>query len=168
MLGDELRPAVLFYFLGQCAHGFLGDFDAVAAIDRGFSDIDGGENFRAATFSLDPKRYCRPHRIFGALEPAALDGLPDKILLLGGEVYLHWVSVCRPAPEVKESNVFNAVAEVFRQSRSNATARPYRLSDVRFHGGGRRVVVDRAAGKLVGSADFQVKVLQLDCSNCCR
>jgi hypothetical protein len=109
MLGGELRPAAPFYFLGQCAHGFLRDFDAIAAIDRGFRDIDGGENFRAATFSLDPKRYCCLHRIFGALKPAALDGLPDKILLLGGEVYLHRVSVCRPALKVKESNVFNAI-----------------------------------------------------------
>src|SRR3984893_17710970 len=106
MLGDELRPAAPFYVFGQCAHGFLGDFDAVAAINRGFRDIDGGENFRAATFSLDPKRYCCLHRIFGALEPAALDGLPDKILLLGGEVYLHRVSVCRPALKVKEKQCF--------------------------------------------------------------
>jgi hypothetical protein len=130
MLGDELRPAVLFYFLGQCAHGFLGDFDAVAAIDRGFRDIDGGENFRAATFPLDPKRYCRLHRIFGALEPATLDGLPDKILLLECEVYLHKASVCRPAPKVKETSVFNAVAEVFRQSMSE---RNCSRADLRAH-----------------------------------
>jgi hypothetical protein len=97
MLGDELRAAAPLYVLGQCADGFLSNFDAVAAINRGFGDIDGGENFRAATFSLDPQRYCCLHRIFGALKPAALDGLPDKILLLGGEVYLHTLCVADPA-----------------------------------------------------------------------
>jgi hypothetical protein len=89
MLGGELRPAVPFYVPGQCAHGFLGDFDTFATANRGFCNIDSGENLRAATFSLDPKRHCCLHRIFGALKPAALDGLPDKILLLGSEIYSH-------------------------------------------------------------------------------
>ena len=93
MLGGELRPAAPFYVLGQCAHGFLGNFDAFAAVNRGFGDIDGSENFGAAALALDPKRDCGLDRIFGALKPAALDGLPDKILLLGGEVYLHTTNV---------------------------------------------------------------------------
>jgi len=88
LVGD-LRPTVPFDVLGQCAHGFLSDFDAFAAANRGSSNIDGGEKLRAATFSLDPKRHCCLHGIFGALKPAALDGLADKILLLRSEVYLH-------------------------------------------------------------------------------
>ena len=93
LLGNKLRPAVPFYLLGQCVHGFLGDFDTFAAVNGGFCNIDGGENLRAATFSLDPKHHCCLHRIFGALKPAALDGLSDKILLLGSEVYLHAANV---------------------------------------------------------------------------
>jgi hypothetical protein len=97
MLGGKLRPAAPFYVLGQCAHGFLGDFGAFAAINRGFRDIDSSEDFRAATFALDPKRYCSLHGIFGTLKPPARDGLPDKILLLGGQVYLHALNVADPA-----------------------------------------------------------------------
>jgi len=69
MLAGKLRPAALFYVLGQRAHGFSGDFGPFAAINRGFGDIDRGKDFRAATFTL---------------KPAACDGLPDEILLLGG------------------------------------------------------------------------------------
>jgi hypothetical protein len=97
MLGGKLRPAAPFYVLGQGAHGFLGDFDAVAAIDRGFRNIDSGEDFGAATFALDPKRHCGLHRIFGPLKPAARNGLPDKILLLGRQVYLHSSKLAGPA-----------------------------------------------------------------------
>ena len=84
MLGGELRPAPPFYVLGQRAHGLLGDFRAFAAINRGFRYIDSGEDFGAATFALDPKCDCGLHGIFGPLKAAACDGLPDKILLLGG------------------------------------------------------------------------------------
>ena len=97
MLGGKLRSAAPFYVLGQCAHGFLSDFDAFAAINRGFRDIDSSEDFAATTFALDPKRHRGLHGIFGTLKPAACDGLPDKILLLGGEVYLHTLNVAGPA-----------------------------------------------------------------------
>ena len=89
VLVGELRSTVPFDVLGQCAHGFLGDFDAFAAANRGSCDIDSSKNLAAATFSIDPERHCCPHGIFGALKPAALDGLSDEILLLGSEVYLH-------------------------------------------------------------------------------
>jgi hypothetical protein len=89
VLVGQLRPTVPFDVFGQCAHGFLGDFDAFAAANRGSRNINGGENLRAATFSIDPERHCCLHSIFSARKPAALDGLPDKILLLGSEVYLH-------------------------------------------------------------------------------
>jgi hypothetical protein len=97
MPGGKLRPAAPLYVLGQRAHGFLGDFGSFAAINRGFRDIDSSEDFCAATFALDPKRYCCLHGIFGPLKPAACDGLPDKILLLGGEVYLHPLKLADPA-----------------------------------------------------------------------
>ena len=95
VLVGELRPTVPFDVLGQCAHGFLGDFHAFAAANRGSCDIDSGKNLHAATFSIDPERYCCLHGIFGALKPAALDGQSDKILLLGSEVYLHAAYVTR-------------------------------------------------------------------------
>jgi len=90
MLGGELRPAVPFYVPGQCAHGFLGDFDTFATANRGFCNIDSGENLRAATFSLDPKRHCCLHRIFGALKPAALDACRTKSCCSGVR------SICMP------------------------------------------------------------------------
>jgi hypothetical protein len=37
------------------------------------------------------------HCIFWTLKPAACDGLPDKILLLGGEVHLHPANAARVA-----------------------------------------------------------------------
>ncbi len=94
-LVGELCATLPFDALGQCAHGFPSDFHAFAAANRGSCDINGGENLRAATFSIDPKRHCRLHGILGALKPAALDGPSDKILLLGSKVYLHAAYVAR-------------------------------------------------------------------------
>jgi hypothetical protein len=96
VLGSKLYPALPFNVVGQCAHGFPGNFRAFAAIDRSFRNIDGSENFSAATLALDPKRHCGKHCILGALKPAACDGLPDKILLLGSKVYLHLSNVTGP------------------------------------------------------------------------
>jgi hypothetical protein len=96
VLGGKLRPTPPLYVLGQCSHRFLRDLGAFAAIDRGYRDIDSRQDFGAATFALDPKRHCGPHGIFGPLKPAACDGLPDKILLLGSEVYLHTLNVAGP------------------------------------------------------------------------
>jgi hypothetical protein len=95
-LGGKLRPTAPFYVLGQCSYGFLGNFDAFAAIDRRFGDIDGSEDFAAATFALDPQRHCGVHGVLGALKTTAGDGLPDEILLLGGEVYLHTLNLAGP------------------------------------------------------------------------
>ena len=95
VLVGELRPTVPFDVLGQCAHGFLGDFDAFAAANRGSCDIDSGKNLRAATFSIDPERHCCLHGIFGPLNPAALDGQSDEFSLLRSEVYLHTAYVAR-------------------------------------------------------------------------
>jgi hypothetical protein len=95
-LGAKLRPAAPLYVLGQCTHGFVGDFSAFATVDRGFRDIDSGEDFDTTTFALDPKRQRGLHRIFGAFKPAACDSLLDKILLFRGEVYLHLATVAGP------------------------------------------------------------------------
>jgi hypothetical protein len=93
MLGGKLRPAALFYVLGQRPHRIPCDLDAVAAINRGFRDIDSGEDFGTATLALDPKRHRGLHGVFGTLKSTALDGLPDKIPLLWGEIYLHGFNV---------------------------------------------------------------------------
>ena len=95
VLVGELCPTLPFDVLRQCAHRFLSNFHAFAAANGGSCDIDGGENLRAATLSIDPKRHCCLHGIFGAFKPAALDGLSDKILLLGSEVYPHAAYVAR-------------------------------------------------------------------------
>src|SRR6266446_2082752 len=102
VLVGELRSTVSFDVFGQSAHGFLGDFDAFTPANRGSCNINGGENLRAATFSIDPKRHCRLHGIFGARKPAALDGLSDKVLLLGSEVYLHAAYVARGCRLIKQ------------------------------------------------------------------
>jgi hypothetical protein len=95
MLSGKLRAATPFYVLGQRTRGFLGDFDSFATINRGFRDIDRSEDFAAATFAFDPQRQRGLHGIFGTLKPAACDGLPNKILLLDGEVYLHASNIAR-------------------------------------------------------------------------
>lgn len=96
MRGGKLRPTPPLYVLGQRPHRFLRDLGAFAAINRGYRDIDSRQDFGAATFTLDPKRHCGQHGIFGPLKPAVCDGLPDKILLLGSEVYLHTPNVAGP------------------------------------------------------------------------
>ena len=93
MLAGKLRPAAPFYVLRQCPHGLPRDLDALATVDRGLRDIDSGDDFGTATFPLDPKRHRGLHGVFGTLKPAALDGLPDEILLLWGELYLHTFNV---------------------------------------------------------------------------
>ena len=93
VLAGKLRPAAALYVLGECTHRSLGDLDAFAAINRGFRDIDGGEDFAAATFALNPKRHCGLHGVFGPLKPATCDSLPDEILLLGCKIYLHTSNV---------------------------------------------------------------------------
>jgi hypothetical protein len=97
MLTDKLRPAAPFHVLGQCAHGFSGDFGAFAAINRGSCDIDSSKDFASAAFKLHPKLHRGLHGIFCTLKPSTCDGLPDKILLLGREVYLHGLNVAGPA-----------------------------------------------------------------------
>jgi len=52
MLGGKVRPAAPLYVLGQCPHGCLGNFDAFATIDRGFCNINGGEDFRTTAFAV--------------------------------------------------------------------------------------------------------------------
>ena len=113
MLAGKLRPAAPFYVLGQCPHRLLCDFGAFAAIDRGFRDIDSGKNFAAATFALDPKFHRSLHGVFRTLKPAACDGSPDKILLLGRvEVYLHAANICEPGLKIKEINDLTAARRV--------------------------------------------------------
>lgn len=91
ILSAELQPTALLYFVSQRAHGFRSDFDAFG--NRGLRGVDGGENLCAAAFPLDPKRQRRLRRVFSTLKPAALDGLSDKLLLLGSEVYLHGANI---------------------------------------------------------------------------
>jgi hypothetical protein len=109
MLGGKLLTGAPLDVLGECPHRFLGDFDSVTAINRGFRDVDGSKYFDAAALALNPKRHCGLYGIFGPLKAAARDGLLDKILLLGGEVYLHNVVRSRPGLEIKGVNDFNVV-----------------------------------------------------------
>jgi hypothetical protein len=96
-LAGKLRPAAPFHVLSQRAHGFLGNLGAFAAINQGFRNIDSGQDFAAAAFALDPNLNRGLHCIFCTLKPATCDGLPDKILLLGREVYSHPLNVARGA-----------------------------------------------------------------------
>lgn len=89
MLGGKLRPALPFHVIGQSTHGVPGDFDSFATVKRSFRDIDSGKDCKATTLPLDPKRQCRLDCILGAFKTTAFNGLPDKILLLWGEVDLH-------------------------------------------------------------------------------
>jgi hypothetical protein len=105
VIGGKQLSAVPFNVLGQYPHGFLGDFNAFATIDRGFSNFDGGDDFSPASFAFDPKRHCGLDGIFRTLEPAVGDSMPDKILLFEGEVNPHGLSVAGPTWKSRESMI---------------------------------------------------------------
>lgn len=85
--------ASLFDVLSQSAHGVLCNVDAFAERNRGPCGVYSGKNFVATALPLDPQRQRRLNCVLGAGKPSALDGLPDEILLLRGEIYLHAANV---------------------------------------------------------------------------
>ena len=62
MLGGKLRPAAPLYVLGQCSNGFLGNFDAFAAIKEDDADSRQNVHFRALSEDDAVRRRspCRP------------------------------------------------------------------------------------------------------------
>jgi hypothetical protein len=105
MLGGKLGPAAPFHVFGQRTHRGLSDFDAFAAVERGFGNIDGGKDFRTAALAFDPQCDCRLHRILGALKSTALDSAADKVLLFRRQIYLHALNLARLAHESRESMI---------------------------------------------------------------
>ncbi len=83
------RPALALHLLGERTHGFRGNLNSFAAIDRGLRKVDCAENLSATTLALDPKCQGGLDSVFRTPETAARDSLPDELLLLGREVYLH-------------------------------------------------------------------------------
>ena len=89
MFGGKAGPSTLCYLLGKLPHGFLRDRAPFATGKRGFRLIDGGQDFRAATLPLLPQRKGFLYRVFLASKPPALNRLPDKGPLVGGELHFH-------------------------------------------------------------------------------
>jgi hypothetical protein len=89
MLGGKAGASTLRHLLGKLAHGFLRARAPFATGKGGFRLIHSGQDFRAATFPLLPQRKSFLHRVFLASKPPAVNRLPDKSPLVGGELDFH-------------------------------------------------------------------------------
>jgi hypothetical protein len=89
MFAAKAGSPTLRHLLSKLAHGFLRDRAPFATGKRGFRLIDGGKDFRAAAFPLLPQRKSFLHRVFLASKPPAVNRLPDKSPLVGGELHFH-------------------------------------------------------------------------------
>jgi len=87
--GRKPRSSTLSHLLGKLAHGFLRDRAPFATGKRSFRLIDGGQDFRAATFPLLPQRKSFLYRVFLASKPPAVNRLLDNGPLIGGELHFH-------------------------------------------------------------------------------
>jgi hypothetical protein len=56
LFGGKAGASTLHYLLGKLAHGLLRDRAPFATGQRGFRLIDGGQDFRARTFTFLPQR----------------------------------------------------------------------------------------------------------------
>ncbi|HEX7424327.1 MAG TPA: hypothetical protein VF311_10655, partial [Terriglobales bacterium] len=88
-VGGKAGASTLRHLLGKLAHGLLRDRAPFAAGKRGFRLIDGGQDFRAATFPLLPQRKRFLHRVFLASKPPTVNRLPDKRPLVRSELHVH-------------------------------------------------------------------------------
>jgi hypothetical protein len=68
--------------VGQFPHGRLRDGDAFATRDGGLRVVEACKKRRAQDLTVLPEKQGFRYRIFGALKPAGLDGLPDKGFLV--------------------------------------------------------------------------------------
>jgi hypothetical protein len=79
-----------FYFSSEGANGLgRGKRTTFTARERSVSSLKRREKFNAATLPLFPQGERFLYGFFFAVQAAALDCLPDKRLLVGGEGYFH-------------------------------------------------------------------------------
>ena len=90
-----------FDILCQFAHGFLRDGAPFTTSKASFRFINGSKDFHAVAFPLLPQGKSSLHRVFLAPKPPAIDGLADKRLLVGTELYFHTFKVRIAKPAVK-------------------------------------------------------------------
>ena len=88
-LRRQASASALLHLRGEVAHGWLCDDPPITTSKRGFGLIDSGKNFRPLALAFFPERKGFPHRIFFAVKLPACNGLTDKRLLVGGELYFH-------------------------------------------------------------------------------
>jgi hypothetical protein len=86
MLCRKPAPSPLLHFSGKIVHGLLRDDAAFPSGKGSFGFIDCNENFRTGALTFFPQGKGFPHRIFFAVKPSALNSLPDKGLLVLGEL----------------------------------------------------------------------------------
>ena len=110
LLGGELLTSDPLCIFSQGTHRGFGNFNAFAAIDRSFSDIDSGKNFCPSALALNPQRHCSLHRIFGAIKPAAFDGPAHKILLFRCEFNLHELILTDSLGKIHDSEAIDGIA----------------------------------------------------------
>jgi len=89
LLGGKAGSATLRHGLGQFMHRLPRDRASLATGERGFRLINGSKNFRAAPFPLLPQSKSFFYRVFLASKPSARNRLPDKGLLVRGELDFH-------------------------------------------------------------------------------
>ncbi len=89
LFGGNTCASTLRHLLSQFAHRLRRDRATFTTSKRRFRLIDSDQNFRAPTFALLPQRKSFLHCVFLAPKPSALNRLPDKGSLVGGEVHFH-------------------------------------------------------------------------------
>jgi hypothetical protein len=88
-LDAEASAAAALYVFGELTARFQRKFSRFAARNRRFGLIDRREKFGASTLALFPQQKGFLDCVLFARNPAALDRLTDKRLLVGREVYFH-------------------------------------------------------------------------------
>ena len=89
MLCRQTCASTFLHFAGKFAHGLLRNVAVFTTSERSLGPIDGGENFQAGTLAFFPHGERLMHRFFLPVEPAALDSVADKRLLVCCELYFH-------------------------------------------------------------------------------
>jgi len=88
----------LLRFSGKVHHGLLGDSATLATGKRSIRLIDCGKNPRPGSLAFFPQGKCFLHRLFLALQAAALDSIANERLLVRGEFHFHRLRVRESFP----------------------------------------------------------------------
>jgi hypothetical protein len=88
-LHGEARTQPLLGFCGERLHGVPRDDPSLTAREGSLCPVQACGKFRTQQFAFLPQEECFGYHIFGALDPAGLDGLSDKRFLVRGKGDVH-------------------------------------------------------------------------------